>query len=160
MIPIYDYRCPLCGSNKEKFLKSSSLNVEVLCEHCDIQMHKVPSLVAKTASLWNASWNKGLSGQGVFSTALGKTVHSRREEAKILESKGFVSERDLAPHWFEDKQAEKLEKIKEQDRLTDTYNSKVKEYGGDKIRAMTETFTTEACLDGSLHNTFDEKISI
>ena len=159
-MPIFDFRCPSCGGVKEKFLKSSSTNTEILCNSCDIVMHKIPSLTAKTATLWNDGWNEGLSGQGVFSTALGKVVHSRREEAKILEKNGFVSERDLAPHWFEDKQAEKLEKAKEQDRLTDTYNMKVKEYGGDKIRAMTETFTTEKCLDGSLHNTFDEKISI
>jgi hypothetical protein len=120
----------------------------------------MPSVVAKTASLWNDGWNSGLDGQGVYSQALGKKVHSRREEAKILEAKGFVSEADLAPHWWEDQQAKKLEKIKEQDRLTDTYNSKVAEYGGDKIRAMTETFTTEKCLDGSLHETFNEKITI
>jgi hypothetical protein len=123
-------------------------------------MRKMVSLPAKTASLWNSGWNKGLDGQGVFSQALGKKVHSRREEAKILEAKGFVSEADLAPHWWEDQQAKKLEKIVEQDRLTNLYNSKVTEYGGDKIRAMTETFTTEACLDGSLHETFNEKITI
>jgi hypothetical protein len=76
------------------------------------------------------------------------------------EAKGFVSESDLAPHWWEDQQAKKLDKLKEQDKLTDTYNSKVTEYGGDKIRAMTETFTTEACLDGSLQETFNEKITI
>jgi hypothetical protein len=110
--------------------------------------------------LWNGGWNAGLEGQGIYSHALGKKVHSKREEAKILEAKGFVSESDLAPHWWEDQQAKKMEKIKEQDRLTDTYNSKVTEYGGDKIRAMTETFTTEACLDGSLHETFNEKITI
>lgn len=123
-------------------------------------MRKMVSLPAKTASLWNSGWNKGLDGQGVYSVALGKKVHSRREEAKILEAKGFVSEADLAPHWWEDQQAKKLEKIVEQDRLTNLYNSKVTEYGGDKVRAMTETFTTEACLDGSLHETFNEKITI
>ena len=123
-------------------------------------MRKMISLPAKTASLWNSGWNKGLDGQGVYSVALGKKVHSRREEAKILEDKGFVSEADLAPHWWEDQQAKKLEKIVEQDRLTNLYNSKVTEYGGDKVRAMTETFTTEACLDGSLHETFNEKITI
>jgi len=123
-------------------------------------MRKMVSLPAKTASLWNSGWNKGLDGQGVYSVALGKKVHSRREEAKILEDKGFVSETDLAPHWWEDQQAKKMEKIKEQDRLTNLYNSKVTEYGGDKVRAMTETFTTEACLDGSLHETFNEKITI
>jgi len=159
-MPIFDFRCMSCGNVKEKFLKSRDGSAEVLCVTCDIVMKKIPSLPAKTASLWNAGWNKGLDGQGVYSHALGKKVHSKREEAKILEDNGFVSERDLAPHWFEDQQTKKLEKAKEQDRLTDTYNSKVAEYGGDKVRAMTETFTTEKCLDGSLHETFNEKITI
>ena len=159
-MPIYEYKCPQCGGYEELFLHMRDCSKEIVCKNCTIVMKKLPSVVAKTASLWNDSWNSGLSGQGVFSHALGKKVHSKREEAKILEAKGFVSESDLAPHWWEDQQAKKLEKIKEQDRLTDTYNSKVAEYGGDKIRAMTETFTTEKCLDGYLHETFNEKITI
>jgi len=158
-MPLHDFRCPSCGSVEEKFLRSSSV-VEVLCVNCDIVMKKLPPLIAKTAQIWNDGWNSGLDGQGIYSHALGKKVHNRREEAKIMEARGFVSESDLAPHWWDDQVAKKEAKVAEQDRLTDTYNSKVKEYGGDKIRAMTETFTTEACLDGSLHNTFDEKISI
>jgi hypothetical protein len=105
-------------------------------------------------------WNAGLEGQGFHSQALGKKVHSKREEEKILNAKGFISEKELGSHWWDDQMAKKQAKLAEQDRLTDAYNSKVKEYGGDKTRAMTETFTTEACLDGSLHDTFDEKISI
>jgi len=159
-MPIYEYKCPQCGGYEELFLHMRDCSKEIVCKKCTIVMKKLPSVVAKTASLWNDGWNKGLDGQGVFSQALGKKVHSRREEAKILEAKGFVSEADLGPYWFEDQQAKKLEKLKEQDRLTDTYNSKVTEYGGDKIRAMTETFTTEKCLDGSLHETFNEKITI
>ena len=159
-MPLFDFKCMSCGNVEEKFLKSRDGSVEVVCVTCDIIMKKLPPLLAKTSTLWNAGWNAGLEGQGFHSHALGKKVHSKREEAKILEAKGFVSESDLAPHWWEDQQAKKLDKLKEQDRLTDTYNSKVTEYGGDKIRAMTETFTTEACLDGSLNETFNEKITI
>lgn len=159
MIPLHDYKCPNCGSVEEKFLKRHSV-VEVLCVNCDIVMHRLPPLIAKTASIWNDGWNAGLDGQGVYSMALGKKVHNKREEEKILNAKGFISEKELGSHWWDDQMAKKQAKLAEQDRLTDTYNSKVKEYNGDKTRAMTETFTTEACLDGSLHDTFDEKISI
>jgi putative FmdB family regulatory protein len=159
-MPIYERVCPKCGESHEFILKINERNKEIVCKTCNILMHKLVSLPAKTATLWNDGWNAGLSGQGVFSHALGKKVHSKREESTILESKGFVSERDLAPHWWEDQQAKKIERLKEQDKLTETYNGKVAEYGGDKIRAMTETFTTEKCLDGTLHKTFDDKISI
>lgn len=156
-MPLFDFRCPVCGALAEKFIRKET---EVICTACDISMIKMMPLLAKTATLWNSGWNSGLDGQGIYSHALGKKVHNRREEAKIMEARGFVSESDLAPHWWEDQIAKKEAKVAEQDRLTQTYNDKVTEYGGDKIRAMTETFTTEACLDGSLHDTFDEKISI
>jgi hypothetical protein len=156
-MPLFDFRCPVCGAQVEKFIRKET---EVICTACDISMIKMMPLLAKTATLWNGGWNSGLDGQGIYSHALGKKVHNRREEAKIMEARGFVSESDLAPHWWEDQVAKKEAKVAEQDRLTQTYNDKVTEYGGDKIRAMTETFTTEACLDGSLHDTFDEKISI
>jgi len=159
-MPIYEYKCPQCGGYEELFLHMRDCSKEIVCKSCTIVMKKLPPLLAKTSTLWNGGWNAGLEGQGFHSHALGKKVHSKREEAKILEAKGFVSESDLAPHWWEDQQAKKLDKLKEQDKLTDTYNSKVTEYGGDKIRAMTETFTTEACLDGSLNETFNEKITI
>jgi len=159
-LPIYENRCPKCGGIEEVVLHYSEREKEIICKACDIVMVRIISLPAKTASLWNSGWNSGLSGQGVFSHALGRKVHSKREEAQILESKGFVSEKDLAPHWFEDAQAKKLEKAAEQDKLTEKYNSKVAEYGGDKIKAMTETFTAESCLDGTLDSIYDEKISI
>ena len=159
-MPIYDFCCTQCGVKEEKILKISERDKEVICSQCHIVMRRAVSLPAKTATLWNDGWNSGLSGQGIYSHALGKKVHSRREEENIMKAKGFVGEKDLAPHWWEDQQEKKRQKLAEQDKLTETYNSKVSEYGGDKIRAMTETFTTEACLDGSLIKTFDEKITI
>jgi hypothetical protein len=50
-------------------------------------MKNLPPLLAKTSTFWNAGWNAGLEGQGFHSQALGKKVHSKREEAKILECK-------------------------------------------------------------------------
>ena len=87
MIPIYEYKCPECGGYEELFLHMRDSKKEILCKNCSIVMKKLLSVVAKTASLWNDGWNKGLDGQGVFSHALGKKVHSKREESKILEAK-------------------------------------------------------------------------
>jgi len=157
---IYEFSCPRCGAVEEEILHYSEREAEVICAKCHILMYRLISLPAKTATLWNGGWNAGLDSQGVYSHALGKKVHSKREEATILEKKGFVSERDLRPHWFEDNMEKKLQKAKEQDKLTETYNSKVAEYGGDKMRAMTETFTAESCLDGTLDNIYSEKISL
>jgi hypothetical protein len=157
---LFEYKCPRCGGIEEEILHYSEKEKEIICAKCHIVMYRLISLPAKTASLWNGGWNAGLDSQGVWSHALGKKVSSKREEAKILESKGFVSENDLRPHWFEDEQQKKLEKAKEQDKLTETYLSKCKEYGGDASRAIVETFTAEACLDGSLDKIYDEKIHI
>jgi hypothetical protein len=159
-MPIYDYKCMVCARTEEKFLKSRSGEVEVICASCHIVMKKIPSLIAKTASAWNAGWNAGLDGQGMFSTALGQKVHSRREEEKIMNERGFVNEKDLGKDWFENEQNKKAERLAQQDALTNTYNSKVKEYGGDKNRAAAETFTTEMCLDGTIDRIYNDKITI
>jgi len=70
---------------------------------------------AKTATLWNDGWNAGLSGQGIFSKALGRNVANKREEEKILAKAGFVSESELGTHFFEDKMQEKMQKEAAQD---------------------------------------------
>lgn len=159
-MPIYVRSCPLCGGEKELFLHMSQRDMEVICEECHIVMNKVVTAPAKTATLWNGGWNAGLSGQGVFSKALGKKVANKREEEKILAKAGFVSESELGTHFFEDKMQERLDKDRMQDALTSEYNNKVAEYGGDKVRAMTETFTPERCLSGELDKVFDDKITI
>jgi len=158
-MPIYENKCPKCGGIEEVVLHYSEREKEIICKACDIVMCRIISLPAKTASLWNNGWNKGLSGQGVYSHALGKKVHSRREEAQILESKGFVSEKDLAPHWFEDNQAKKLEKAAQQDQRSLLYKTTLDETG-DATKAMEVAFPAKDCLDGTLDNLYNEKISI
>jgi len=159
-MPIYARKCPNCGGSKEIFLHMSQRDSEVICEECHIVMKKVVTAPAKTATLWNDGWNAGLSGQGIFSKALGRNVANKREEEKILAKAGFVSESELGTHFFEDKMQEKMQKEAAQDALTAEYNSKIAEYGGDKVRAMTETFTPERCLSGELDKVYDDKITI
>ncbi len=158
-MPIYENKCPRCGGIEEVILHYNEREKEIICKACDIVMVRIISLPAKTASLWNDGWNSGLSGQGVYSHALGKKVHNRREEAKILESKGFVSEKDLAPHWFEDAQAKKLEKVALQDERSLLYKTTLDETG-DACKAMEVAFPAKDCLDGTLDSIYDEKISI
>ena len=94
----------------------------------------------------------------MYSKALGRNVANAREESKILQSRGFINERDLAPHWFEDQQAKIVEKRKAQDDLSNTYHSKLAE-GKDAATAIAETFTAEKCLSGELDRVYDEKIT-
>jgi predicted nucleic acid-binding Zn ribbon protein len=63
-MPLHDYKCPNCGSVEEKFLRSTNV-VEVLCVNCDIVMHKLPPLIAKTASIWNDRLERWVRGTGI-----------------------------------------------------------------------------------------------
>ncbi len=158
-MPIYARQCIQCGQKKELFLKMHERDIEVICEKCHLVMRKEVTAPAKTATLWNAGWNAGLDGCGVFSKALGSKVANRREEEKILESKGFISESELGQHWFEDNQAKMSEKWKAQDALSDNYKKMIAE-GHSPETAISETFTAEKCLDGTLDSIYDTKISI
>jgi len=158
-MPIYVRSCPACGGQKELFLHMSERDMEVICEDCHIVMRKVVTAPAKTATLWNAGWNAGLDGSSMFSKALGRKVSNKREEEAILTKKGFISESELAPHWFEDNQEKVASKWREQDALSDKYKSLLAE-GKSKEEAIVETFPAEKCLDGSLDSVYNTKISI
>ena len=104
-MPIYEWRCARDGYKTEKLMSyEKSQSVEVICPHCSDAMLKMVSMPAKTADAWHGGWTDGLQSS-YFSTALGRRVANRREEAKILESRGFVAESDLGKDWIENKQA-------------------------------------------------------
>ena len=158
-MPIFEYRCARDGYREEKlFSYERSKLVEVICPHCSDAMVKLVSLPAKTANAWHGNWTDGLS-HTYYSRALGKQVANKREEAKILESRGFVAESDLGKDWIERKQAEVVEKRNAQDAKTVVYN-KVLAETGDAAKAVQTAFPANECLDGSLNNLYDEKISI
>jgi hypothetical protein len=159
-MPIYPRHCIKCGGWDEVILKVSERDAEIICSTCHIVMIPTVTVPAKTATLWNGGWNSGLSGQGFYSHSVGGKVHSRRDEANIMAKKGFAPESDLPKHWFEDRQAELIEKRQAQEALTNTYINKVTEYGGDKVRAMSETFDAKSCLDGTLDKIYDTTIKV
>ena len=145
-MPLYDFWCPVCGGCEEIILKVSERDSEVICKKCHIMMSRQVSLPAKTATLWNGSWNAGLSGQGMYSQALGRKVHSRREEANIMAKKGFVSESDIGSNVIERLESKTAEEAAKIDALTETYQSNLKKFGGDKIKAVTETLPAKQML--------------
>ena len=157
-MPLYEFLCDRCGFKDEHLMSyQKSLEVEVVCVSCSLQMRKLPPLIAKTAQAWHSNWSDGLS-HTYFSRALGRQVANQREEAKILSAKGFVSERDLPKYWFEDQQSKIVEKRAAQDALAQTYADKLAE-GKSKETAIAETFTAEKCLSGELDRVYDEKIT-
>ena len=118
-------------------------------------MKKLPSVVAKTASLWNDSWNAGLSGQGYYSPALGGYVHNERELEKIMKQRGFVSERELGSDYVEKKESAIKDQYAAQDKLHAEYASVLKENGGNKEDAMSKVFTAEKCLSGEIDKIYN-----
>ena len=158
-MPIYAFRCPSCGREQETLMSyERSKTAEVICEPCSMAMVKLISLPAKTASLWGVDWRDGLSSNQ-FSHALGRKVTSKREEAKILQERGFVSENDLGKDWFDNTQAKQLEKFQEQDRRTETYTKTLAETGS-KEMAIEKAFPAHECLDGTLDSIYDTSIKI
>jgi len=158
-MPIYEFRCALDGFTAEKVMSyEKSKTVEVICPRCNSNMPKIVSLVAKTADGWHGNWTDGLQSN-YYSKNLGRKVANKREEVKILESRGFVSESDLGKGWIEKKQAEIKSKKNAQDEKTDIYNKTLAETG-DAAKAVEVAFPAHECLDGTLDNLYNEKISI
>ena len=157
-MPLYNYKCDKCGFLDELLMSWQKMeSSEVVCEKCSLEMRRLPSIPARTSMGWHGGWTDGMS-HTYFSKALGRQVANVREESKILESRGFVNERDMGKHWFEDQQSKIVDKRKAQDELSNTYQSKLAE-GKDAATAITETFTAEKCLSGELDRVYDEKIT-
>ena len=138
-MPLFDFKCPSCGNVEEKFLKSRDGSVEVVCVTCDIIMKKLPPLLAKTSTLWNAGWNAGLEGQGFHSRSLGKKVHSQREEENIMRAKGFIPESDFGKHFIDDQQERLAAEKKAGDAESQKWLDNVAKFDGNKELAAVET---------------------
>lgn len=145
-MPINDWVCPMCNKVEEIFTKSRTSEVEVLCKSCHTVMTKKFPVVAKMSTLWNAGWNKGLEGQGIYSKSLGKKVHSQREEETIMRARGFVPESDFGKHFIDDQQeklaAEKAAGEAESKRWLDN----VAKFDGNKELAAVETWPAHEML--------------
>ena len=102
--------------------------------------------VAKTSTLWNASWNAGLEGQGFYSRSLGKVVHSKRDEESIMRAKGFVPESDYGKHFIEDKQAELAAEKRAGEAESKRWIDNLVKYEGEKNQAAVATWPAHEML--------------
>ena len=118
------------------------------CKGCGNTLKKLVSMPAKTATLWGVDWREGLSSNK-FSTALGRKVSSKREEERVMREKGFVPESDLGKHFIDDHRQKMHNAEREQAKINETYKANLDKHGGDKIKAVTETFPAKAMLNES-----------
>ena len=146
-MPIYERQCLMCGKHDEVILKVSERDSEIICSDCHIVMVPTITLPAKTATLWNAGWNAGLSSTGFYSPSVGAKVSSKREEAKIMEKRGFVAESDIGANTIERMQSKSAEESAKADAIAATYRDNLTKFGGDKIKAVTETFPAHKMLE-------------
>ena len=158
-MPIYAYKCARDGYEDEHIMSYDRSNkVEVICPHCGDAMRKQMPLVAKTATAWSGNWTEGMS-HTYYSKALGRKVANKREEERILNEAGFVSEAELGEGWMERKQSEIREKHEAQDAKSDLYQSVLAETG-DAVKAVEAAFPAHECLDGTLDNLYDTKVEV
>lgn len=147
-MPCYEYKCDTCGGVSDHFMSwQRSQEVEVVCGKCDVPKRRLISLPAKTATLWNSGWNSGLQGSGFYSPSVGGMVGNKREEERIMRSRGYINEKDLGgENFYNDYMTEKKNERDQLDATSKTYRENLDKFGGDKIRAVTETFPAHEML--------------
>ena len=121
-MPIYKYCCEECKYYTEKILSMSQCDVTQTCDHCDGDLKKMITMPAKTASLWGVDWRSGL----------GSNMYSNFGE-------GFIENHREKMH----------NKEREQAKINDTYAANLKEFNGDKIKAVEKTFPAHQMLNES-----------
>jgi len=110
-------------------------------------MKRLVSMPAKTQSLWSGGWRKGLSSDGFFSPSVGGRVSSKREEEKIMNARGFIREADLGGEQFYERQtAKQYEEKEKHDKTAARYRQNLKDFGGDKMKAVEHKFPAHEML--------------
>lgn len=142
-MPLYDAVCPQHG----KFEALAKWDATITCRQCGAESKRLVSVPAKTATLWNAGWNSGLSNNGFYSYSAGQQVSNKREEEKIMRSRGYINEKDLGgENFYNDYMTEKKNERDALDATAKTYRENLAKFDGDKVRAVTETFPAHEML--------------
>jgi putative FmdB family regulatory protein len=143
-MPLYDAVCPQHG----KFEALTKWDATINCKTCGAESRRLVSIPARTATLWNAGWNSGLSNNGFYSYSVGGRVADKREEETIMKSRGFVNEKDLGGENFYDDYMTAAKNDRDNlDSMSKTYRDNLSKFDGDKVRAVTETFPAHAMLE-------------
>lgn len=144
-MPLRDFRCPQHGKFEDLVAYAVT---DMPCPQCS-QMSKVLlSAPARTATLWNSGWNAGLGNNGFYSYSAGRQVSSKREEETIMNSRGFVNEKDLGGDSFYDQYMNDAKADRDAlDATAAAYRRNLKAFDGDKVRAVSETFPAAEMLE-------------
>jgi hypothetical protein len=117
------------------------------CPKCSQPGVKLVSMPAKTASLWNARWNEGLSNTGFYSISAGQQVCDKRQEEQIMNSRGYINEKDLGGDGFNDTKHQSIkDDVAKLEADAARYRSNLAKFEGDKVRAVSETFPAKQML--------------
>lgn len=65
-----------------------------------------------------------------------------------MRDRGFIPESELGSHFIDDFNEKRRAAVIEQDKVNDTYQANLKAFGGDKIKAISETFPAHECVSG------------
>ena len=148
-MPMHDYQCSVCSRRTEELFRAQDTVTDTIdCEYCGEEASKVISPHADMNRMWAGQAGTGGGVNGYFDRGLGCRVHSEFEADKIAESRGLVRESDYAKHFTEDFTEKRKAEVAEQDKVNQRYTDNVKKFGGDKVKAVTETFKAKDCLSG------------
>ena len=146
---MHDYQCSVCSRRTEELFRAQDTVTDTIdCEYCGEEASKVISPPADMNRMWAGQAGTGGGVNGYFDRGLGCRVHSEFEADKIAESRGLVRESDYAKHFTEDFTEKRKAEVAEQDKVNQRYTDNVKKFGGDKVKAVTETFKAKDCLSG------------
>jgi len=171
-MPFYEFKCSNCGHRSEALMKMEEAcgddftwtcgSEEVLEKFFDLAgdrieggcggtIYKQISCPARTPSLWGDE--TGAYGvNGYFSQALGKYC-SRKDERRIMESRGFIAESDLPSGFFESETEKRKEVALKKNKDVNEIQS-LQEGGMEKGEAIAKVFSAERALSGDLDKTW------
>jgi predicted nucleic acid-binding Zn ribbon protein len=146
VIPLYDFYCDTDGEVFETIASRETKTIP--CAICGGATRRLISAPAKTATLWNSGWNSGLSNNGFYSYSAGQQVSSKREEENIMTARGYVNEKDLGGDSFYDQYMNNAQADRDNlDAEAARYRGNLTKFGGDKVRAVTETWNAKDMLE-------------
>lgn len=157
-MPLYSFHCVKCKHTQDELLfeamgvseRVQYADKSFTCEECGSSNWSSRINVPQLDSSSNTFRE---SVNGYYSKALGRHISSRKEEQKIMESRGFVCEADLPKHTWEEAEEKAMRSHIAQEEYVTTYQNKLAA-GKTKEEAVAETFTAQDALSGKLDATF------
>jgi len=150
-MPIWSYKCDNNHVTEELFLGSEKVKAWMKC-HCGKRGKKQLPLTANM----NATWQETCLQHGdYFSASLGKMCNGKRDEERQMKAKGFIPESSLPQNYWEDEAARRKEKEKKVQDYTTRYTDALAA-GKTKEEAVSETFTSSECLDGTVSEVYSD----